>query len=116
MGKSLVEQQIGVVQNAKRRGKGATLMSSDVARSDHERLQSLLLPFAAFLVLTTAIIHFSKGSSQPEPPQFTLLEETATEAISQRRDYAYGLIPCRATDPSGPKREEKRQGSHPHVE
>jgi hypothetical protein len=81
-------------------------MLSDVARD--EPLQSLLLPFAAFLALTTAIIHFSKGSLQPEPPQFTLLEETATEAISQRRDYAYGLIPCRVTDRSGPKREEMR--------
>jgi hypothetical protein len=81
-------------------------MLSDVARD--EPWQSLLLPFAAFLALTTAIIHFSKGGLQPEPPQFALMEETATEAISQRRDYTNGRIPCRVTDRSGPKREEKR--------
>jgi ATP/ADP translocase len=63
-------------------------MLSDVARD--EPLQSLLLPFAAFLALITAIIHFCKESLQPEPPQFTLMEETAAEAISQRRDYADG--------------------------
>jgi hypothetical protein len=89
-------------------------MPSDVA-SD-ERLQSLLLPFAAFLALTTAIIHFIKRSLQPEPPQFALLKATATEAISQRRVFANKRVSYRATDRSGPtkdKREEKRQpGSH----
>jgi hypothetical protein len=62
-------------------------MSIDVASGEH--LQFLLLPFAAFLVLTTAIMHYCKKSQHPEPPQFALLKETgATEAISQRRDYA----------------------------
>jgi hypothetical protein len=49
-------------------------MPSDVASDEH--LQSLLLPFPAFLAPTTAIIHFSKRSLQPEPPQFALLKKT----------------------------------------
>jgi hypothetical protein len=75
MGVSLEEQHIGVGQSVKRRGKGATLMSSDVA-SD-ERLQSLLL-LLLLLFLHSPQHHTlqQRESATREPSPFALMEET----------------------------------------